>query len=564
MATASSDLVPPFSAAQEMLERDLELIPIPAVQVVREGDAFGFLSMNRAYRLAGLGVVADRSPMLALLASRIDAFLRSTEMRTDFDWSIGQVIDSRYYRVTFARPTPALRDRCQISFIDLTAQVHTERSLRREMTTDSLTGLPNREGFGDAIETAQKDQGRCAVLVIDLDRFGRLNACLGGLAGDELLITVARRIKGALRARDVLARIGGDEFGILMGIDDDQAEATWLAERIQRVLTAPFRLSDYEIGIECSVGIAHADESVEDAEELIRNAQFAAKRAKSGLQVESYQTQAFTLAREQFAMETALRRAIEERQLRLAFQPICDLSSGAIVSFEALARWRDPQGVEHDPGAFIPVAEESGLIVPLGRWAIEEAARTLRWWDEECGGTCGMRLAVNLSAIQMQRDDIAPVVEAALIRHDLTGDRLVLELTESAIVSDPDRIAGIMHALKSLGCTLAMDDFGTGYSNLAYLQKLPIDILKIDRSFVTGMLTDRDKIAIVRAVLSLAQALGMRTTAEGIESNDLAQTLAALGCTYGQGYLYARPLEAVDALSAIRAARASLTAASAI
>ena len=163
MATASSDLVPPFSAAQEMLERDLELIPIPAVQVVREGDAFGFLSMNRAYRLAGLGVVADRSPMLALLASRIDAFLRSTEMRTDFDWSIGQVIDSRYYRVTFARPTPALRDRCQISFIDLTAQVHTERSLRREMTTDSLTGLPNREGFGDAIETAQKDQGgaRC-------------------------------------------------------------------------------------------------------------------------------------------------------------------------------------------------------------------------------------------------------------------------------------------------------------------------------------------------------------------------------------------------------------------
>ena len=515
MATASSDLVPPFSAAQEMLERDLELIPIPAVQVAREGDAFGFLSMNRAYRLAGLGVVADRSPMLALLASRIDAFLRSTEMRTDFDWSIGQVIDSRYYRVTFARPTPALRDRCQISFIDL-------------------------------------------------DRFGRLNACLGGLAGDELLITVARRIKGALRARDVLARIGGDEFGILMGIDDDQAEATWLAERIQRVLTAPFRLSDYEIGIECSVGIAHADESVEDAEELIRNAQFAAKRAKSGLQVESYQTQAFTLAREQFAMETALRRAIEERQLRLAFQPICDLSSGAIVSFEALARWRDPHGVEHDPGAFIPVAEESGLIVPLGRWAIEEAARTLRWWDEECGGSCGMRLAVNLSAIQMQRDDIAPVVEAALIRHDLTGDRLVLELTESAIVSDPDRIAGIMHALKSLGCTLAMDDFGTGYSNLAYLQKLPIDILKIDRSFVTGMLTDRDKIAIVRAVLSLAQALGMRTTAEGIESNDLAQTLAALGCTYGQGYLYARPLEAVDALSTIRAARASSTAASAI
>jgi EAL domain-containing protein (putative c-di-GMP-specific phosphodiesterase class I) len=167
---------------------------------------------------------------------------------------------------------------------------------------------------------------------------------------------------------------------------------------------------------------------------------------------------------------------------------------------------------------------------------------------------------VNLSAIQMQRDDIASVVEAALIRHNLKGERLNLELTESAIVSDPDRIAGMMHALQSLGCSIAMDDFGTGYSNLAYLQKLPIDILKIDRSFVSGMLTDRDKIAIVRAVLSLAQALGMRTTAEGIENNELAQTLAALGCTYGQGYLYARPLEAADALSMIRSARASATA----
>ena len=564
MATASSDFGRPATTECDLFERDLELIPIPTVQVMRDGHGFGFLAINRAYRLAGLGVIADRSPMLALLGSRIDAFLRSTDVRTDFDWSIGEVIDSRYYRVTLARPTPALRDRCQIAFIDLTAQVHTERSLRREMTTDSLTGLPNREGFSDMIEAVQAERSRHTVLVIDLDRFGRLNACLGGLAGDELLITVARRIKGVLRARDALARIGGDEFGILMAVDGDPDEATRLADRIQRALSAPFRLSDYEIGVECSIGIAHGDDAIEDVEELIRNAQFAVKRAKNGRQVESYQTQAFTIAREQFAMETALRRAIEERQLRLAFQPICDLASGSIVSFEALARWRDHRGVEHEPSNFIPVAEESGLIVPLGRWAMDEAARTLRWWDDSCGGHCGMRIAVNLSAIQLQRDDIAPVVEAALIRHDLAGNRFNLELTESAIVSDPDRIAGIMHALKALGTTLAMDDFGTGYSNLAYLQKLPIDILKIDRSFVSGMLADRDKIAIVRAVLSLAQALGMRTTAEGVETNELAQTLAALGCTYGQGYLYARPLEAVDALSLIASARASATIASAI
>jgi diguanylate cyclase (GGDEF)-like protein len=378
MATASPDMVPPLSAEQDLLERDLELIPIPTVQVVRDGAGFAFRAFNRAYRLAGLGVMADRSPMLALLSSRIDAFLRSTDIRTDFDWSIGEVIDSRYYRVTMARPSPALRDRCQVAFIDLTTQVHTERSLRREMTTDSLTGLPNREGFSDMIEAVQADRSRHAVLVIDLDRFGRLNACLGGLAGDELLITVARRIKGALRARDSLARIGGDEFGILMAVDEDPQEANRLAERIRLALSAPFRLSDYEIGVECSIGIAYGDDAIEDVEELIRNAQFAVKRAKTGRLVESYQTQAFTLARAQFAMETALRRAIEDRQLRLTFQPICDLSSGSIVSFEALARWRDQEGVEHEPGDFIPVAEESGLIVPLGRWAMDEAARTLR------------------------------------------------------------------------------------------------------------------------------------------------------------------------------------------
>ncbi len=555
MATASTDVVMPQPAEPVTLAQDLELIPIPAVQVVRRGDGFDFLAINRAYRLAGLGVVADRSAMLRALAPRIDAFLRSTELRSDFEWSIGEVIDSRYYRVTLARPGPSVRDRCQIGFVDLTAQVHTERSLRREMTTDSLTGLPNREGFSDMIEAAQAKRQRHAVLVVDLERFGRLNACLGGLAGDELLITVARRIKGALRARDSLARIGGDEFGVLMGIDIDADEARHLADRIHRALSTPFRLSDYEIGVECSIGIAQGDDALDDVEELIRNAQFAVKRAKAGSKVESYQTQAFTIAREQFAMETALRRAIEDSRLRLTFQPICDLSSGRIVSFEALTRWRDHDGVEQEPSNFIPVAEETGLILPLGRWAMEEAARTLAWLDAECGGDCGMRVAVNLSAIQIQRDDIAGVVEGSLIRHGLSGERFTLELTESAIVSDPDRTARAMHALRALGTTLAMDDFGTGYSNLAYLQKLPIDVLKMDRSFVTGMLADRDKMAIVRAILSLAQALGMKTTAEGVETNELAQTLAALGCTYGQGYHYARPLEAAQTLALIRQLR---------
>lgn len=549
MASASIDAQAPPIVSAELVARGLELVPIPTAMVMHEGGAFAFFAMNRAYRLAGLGVVADRSPMIAALGSRIVAFLGSQSLRTDFEWTLGETVDCRYYRVTIARSAASIRDRCTISFIDQTSQIHTERSLRREMTTDSLTGLPNREGFEDLLEQIE-DRTCHAVLAIDLDRFGRLNACLGSLVGDELLITVARRIKGALRARDTLSRIGGDQFGILMTIDDDDREALQLAERIRRALTAPFRLTDYEISVDCSVGIAYGKDEPGDIAELIRHAQFAVKRAKLTARAETYQTQEFAIAREQFGMETALRRAIENRRLRLTYQPICDLATNRIVSFEALARWTDDEGRDYSPTEFIPVAEESGLIVPLGRWAIDEAARTLAAWDAAAGGNCGARFAVNLSAIQLQRDAIAPVVERALTDNGLTGDRFTLELTESAIVSDPDRIMDTMHALKSLGTTLAMDDFGTGYSNLAYLQRLPIDVLKIDRSFVTGMLADRDKVSIVRAILSLAQALGMKTTAEGIETNELAQTLAALGCSYGQGYFYARPLE-VDAAYAM-------------
>ena len=547
----------------DQIEHMLDLMPVPAAVVARRGGRLVLEQPNAAFRVPGLGTIEGRSQALVTLRERLTGFFDSDAMRTDFPWSVGELIDSRHYGVTLVRPEAPPCDRCVMTLVDQTSQRHTERSLRREMTTDSLTGLPNREGFGTVIEDVNGDRERHALLVVDLARFGRLNACLGSLVGDELLITVARRLKGALRACDLLARIGGDEFGILMAIDEDRSEAHRLADRIQRALSSPFRLTDYEIGVECSIGIAFGSDEGDDAEEMIRHAQFAVKRAKESGHSESYQPDAFTIARQQFGMETSLRRAIENRALRLTYQPICDLATGAIVSFEALARWTDEDGIDHAPSDFIPVAEESGLIVPLGRWAIDEAAKTLAAWDVAAGGHCGVRLAVNLSAIQLQRDAIAPVVERALATHGLGGERFTLELTESAIVTDPDRITRTMEALKALGTTLAMDDFGTGYSNLAYLQKLPIDILKIDRSFVTGMLQDRDKIAIVRAVLSLSQALGMQTTAEGIETVELGQTLAALGCTYGQGYIYARPLEA-DAAYAFARANAAATTSAAI
>jgi EAL domain-containing protein (putative c-di-GMP-specific phosphodiesterase class I) len=316
-------------------------------------------------------------------------------------------------------------------------------------------------------------------------------------------------------------------------------------------------LSDLEFRVACSIGVAFSGEDERDAEALIRHAQFAVNRAKASGLAEVYHPGAFVIAREQFAIETELRRAIDDDALALKFQPIVDLATGRVVSFEALARWTDARGVSRSPAEFIPVAEESGLIVPLGRWAIERAARTLAEWDARAGGDCGVGMAVNISAIQIQRDTIAPVVEQALAATGLSGDRLTLELTESAVVTDPDRVAATLHALRALGVMLAMDDFGTGYSNLGHLQKLPIDVLKIDQTFVTDMLGDRDKVAIVRAILSLAQTLGMRTTAEGIEANELGQTLAALGCTSGQGYAYARPLE-TDAAFAYLAERNQL------
>ena len=549
MATPAPGAIIQFNPA--MLQAGVELVPVPAAYVVRGEHGWTLEAMNRAYRLTALGTLTERSPMIRGLAPAFDAFIGGDRLNHEFDWSMGGEIDRRHYRVGLGRIQLGGR-RCLVTLLDQTSRINTERSLRREMTTDSLTGLPNREGFGDLVEAASAAGPGAghAVLVVDLERFGRLNACLGSLAGDELLITVARRLKGVLRARDSLARIGGDEFGVLMAIEDDPDEAAALAERIERALQTPFRLTDYEISVECAIGIAIGGAG-DNGAELIRHAQFAVKRAHATGATQTYLAAELTVARAQFKLETELRRAIEERRLRLTYQPICELATGQIVAFESLARWTDEDGRERSPTDFIPVAEESGLIVPLGRWAIDEAARCLAAWDHAAGGHCGVKLAVNLSAIQLQRDAIAPVLEAALDATGLTGDRFTLELTESAIVGDPERVARTMHELRALGATLAMDDFGTGYSNLAYLQQLPIDILKIDRSFVTGMLASRDKTAIVRAVLGLAQALGKQTTAEGVESNALAQTLTALGCTFGQGYYYARPLEASAAWATI-------------
>ena len=471
---------------------------------------------------------------------------------SELEFRDGEGVSASFFRVKLA-PLPrgsGKAPRCLLSVVDRTVEVQAERTLRAEMLRDSLTGLPNRLAFTESIEEAGEKVARDlehAVLVVDMLRFSRINESMGSLAGDELLITFARRLISALRGGDILARTGGNEFGVLVSLRRGIDDALKAADRIQQVMSAPFKISELEIRIECAIGIAlmHAGQ---DPEELFRNAQFAVKQAKQVGRPQVYEPKEASLARRRFSIETELRRALDKDQLKLFYQPLIDLKSGEVAGFEALARWNHDDRGEISPSEFIPVAEESGLILQLGRWAMDKAAQTLADWDKQSGEKLPLYVGVNLSAIQVARDNIADVVESALKSSGLTGDRLTLELTESSIVQDPARATRVFDALKALDATVAMDDFGTGYSSLAYLQRLPIDVLKIDKSFVSGMMVDPDAVAIVRAVLSLAEALGMSTTAEGIETVELATTLATLGCASGQGYYFARPLEAEAAL----------------
>ena len=479
-------------------------------------------------------------------------FLADFDGPSELDFSDGDGIGARHFRIKLA---PLSRDekdrpRCLVCLVDRSVEVQAEQTLRAEMLRDSQTGLPNRLSFTESIEAmgmGDRRKNHHAVLVVDMRRFSRINESMGSLAGDELLITFARRLMSALRTGDVLARTGGNEFGVLVGMKRGVDDALAAADRIQQVMTAPFKLSELEIRVECAIGVALMDVG-QDPEELFRHAQFAVKQAKAVGKPQVYEPKEASAARRRFSIETELRRALDKDQLKLFYQPLINLKSGEVAGFEALARWTHEDRGEISPVEFIPVAEESGLILTLGRWAMDKAAQTLSKWDEEAGEPLPLYVGVNLSAIQVARDNIADMVEDALRASGLAGKRLTLELTESSIVQDPARAIRVFEALKALDATVAMDDFGTGYSSLAYLQRLPIDVLKIDRSFVSGMMRDPDSVAIVRAVLSLADALGMSTTAEGIETVELATTLAALGCASGQGYFFAKPLEPDAAL----------------
>jgi len=526
----------------------IDALPVPAalIRPLARGN-FRLHASNAAFDRLALSPAGANAPIE--LRRAIERAEQAPDDTQEFSCQLGEGPAARDLRGSIGPLSEACGDDnlFLLTLIDRTQEMMTERNLRRELVSDSLTGLPNRAGFEELVEQRIAADGESdhAILLLDLARFSRINEHIGPLAGDELIITVARRLKSSLRSGDILARTGGDEFAISSRIAGGRADVREIARRIRGCFDHPFRIGELKVSVDCALGCTIQPAADTDVADQIRHAQIALKRAKQTDRIEIYEPEAAMLSDNRFGLETALRSAIEEDRLHLAFQPLIELATGKVSGFEALARWDNAGSRSISPTEFIPIAEDSGLIVPLGQWAIAKAASTIAEWDAKNGGApVDCYFSVNVSAIQLVRDDVAAAVRQALASNGIGGERLMIELTESAIIGDPDLALSVLSELKALSTRVAMDDFGTGYSNLAYLQRLPLDVLKIDRSFVEHMVEDRDKVAIVRTIQSLAEALGMKTTAEGVETADQARLLSALGCDFGQGFLFAHPMVA--------------------
>ena len=421
--------------------------------------------------------------------------------------------------------------------------------LAHEALHDPLTGLPNRTLFRDRCLQALAGIGRTTagvgVLFIDLDGFKKVNDSLGHSAGDKLLVEVGERLRQALRAGDTVSRFGGDEFTVLGGTLDNRHDASQLAQRVAQALGEPFSVADRRVSLTCSVGIAFTFERETDPDGLIHDADMAMYRAKERggacHEVFGQSLRARTTKRRE--LETELRVALDEKQLRVAYQPQVELATGRLAGLEALARWQHPERGMVAAGEFIRVAEDTGMIHDLGRWVLAYACRDYAAWRAAGALEEDVQIAVNLSPRQLSRGDIVDATAAVLAETGINPRRLCLEVTEGAVVSHAARAGSVLKRLKMLGVSIAIDDFGVGYASLGYLERFPIDILKIDRSLIDGVATEARKKRVVATVMALADTLGLAVVAEGIELPEDAQELIALGCRYGQGYLYARPTE---------------------
>ena len=437
---------------------------------------------------------------------------------------------------------------------DVSARRRAEAELYHNAYHDSLTQLANRAHFDEqlnrAIARVQRHPNlRFAVMYLDFDRFKLVNDSLGHRAGDELLVSVAKRLRAMLRPTDVLARLGGDEFAILVEDLHQPRDAIELAERVHKELEKPIRLGAMDVTVSASIGITFSTNNYQSSDQIIRDADIAMYKAKSKgkAQYAVYDSSLHRHVAEQLELEQELRRALGQGQLYLEYQPICSLADRKLQGFEALVRWNHPQRGLLEPASFIPVAEETGLIVPLGNWVLAEACKQMSNW-RSLHNSNGLGMSVNVSSLQLRHPDFVSQVGRALQVADLKPSQLTLEVTESVLMSGIENAVTTLSALRQMGVTLSIDDFGTGYSSLSYLATLPIDALKIDRSFIDRMSREAEGSEIVKAIFKLGQALSKQVYAEGIETGQQLALLQDLGCRFGQGYLLSRPIDADAAM----------------
>jgi diguanylate cyclase (GGDEF)-like protein len=435
------------------------------------------------------------------------------------------------------------------TFSDISDHMAAEERIRQLAFYDSLTGLPNRATFYSLIKQtlilARRDDIAGGVMFIDLDRFKYINDTLGHGAGDELIRRVSARLKTCLRSSDVVARLGGDEFVVGLFDVKVQEDAALVAQKMLATFATPFLIEGHDISISASIGISVYPNDGMEVDDLIKFADIAMYRAKErGRNTYLFYSNDMNVRSiDKLQMESNLRRAIDRNELLLHYQPQADIHTGEMTGAEVLIRWQHPERGMVSPGQFIPIAEETGLIVRIGDWVLEQAVAQNKDWQDR--GLPILKLAVNLAAQQFHptlADDVAAILE----EHHLAHEFLELEITESMVMHNPDQVVEMLKSMESMGIKTSLDDFGTGYSSLSYLKRFPIYKLKVDQSFVRGLPGDEDDAAITRAIIGMGKSLGLRVIAEGVETQEQLEFLRAEGCDEIQGYLFSKPIPAAD------------------